>query len=195
MTFGKLIVLYGINNLGKSTQARLLVLRLQKEGYPAEYLKYPIYNLEPSGSLINDYLRAGNPYQLSPREAQLLYVLNRTQFEPTLKEKLSQGIHIIAEDYIGTGLAWGIGAGVNENFMKTINSHLWREAMAFLFTGERFVKATEIDHQHETNETLMKKVKQVHEQLGQIYGWIPIAANQPTQIIHELLWQHCCTNL
>ena len=108
---GKLIVLYGINNLGKSTQAKKLVERMNAEGYRAQYLKYPIYDLTPSGTMLNAYLREGNPHQLSPREAQLIYVLNRTQTEPVIKKKLKEGIHIVAEDYIGTGLAWGIGGG------------------------------------------------------------------------------------
>ena len=42
---GKLIAIYGINNLGKSTQAHLLVQELQDQGYKAQYLKYPIYDI------------------------------------------------------------------------------------------------------------------------------------------------------
>ena len=40
---GKFIVLYGINNLGKTTQAKFLVEKLQSQGLRAEYVKYPIY--------------------------------------------------------------------------------------------------------------------------------------------------------
>jgi thymidylate kinase len=42
---GKFIVLYGINNLGKTTQAKLLVEKFQKEGLKAEYMKYAVYSL------------------------------------------------------------------------------------------------------------------------------------------------------
>jgi len=56
----------------------------------AEYLKYAIYDLAPSGPLLNEYLRKGNPHDLSPREFQLLQVLNRTQYQPLLQEKLEQ---------------------------------------------------------------------------------------------------------
>src|SRR3989344_7041055 len=104
---GKFIVIYGINNLGKSTQAKILVEKLGQEGFSAEYLKYTIYDLKPSGPIINDYLREGNRDNLSPREIQILYTMNRYQFESRLKDKLSQGVNIVAEDYTGTGLAWG----------------------------------------------------------------------------------------
>ncbi|HAZ28882.1 MAG TPA: hypothetical protein DCY48_03870 [Candidatus Magasanikbacteria bacterium] len=185
---GKLIVIYGINNLGKSTQARLLVERLQREGHKTQYLKYPIYDLAPSGHMLNQYLREDNPFGLSAREAQLLYVLNRTQAEPAIKKKLKEGIHIVAEDYIGTGLAWGIGAGVDEAFMKDINSHLLKEDLVFLFKGERFVSATETNHKHESDQALLECVAGVHERLGKEYGWIEIAANDPIETIAETLW-------
>ena len=39
---GKFIVLYGINNLGKTTQTRLLTEKLNNSGVKNEYLKYPL---------------------------------------------------------------------------------------------------------------------------------------------------------
>ncbi len=183
------IVLYGINNLGKSTQAKMLVERMNNEGYSAEYLKYPIYNQAPAGPIINDYLREGNTHRLSAREAQLLYVLDRTQYEPALKEKLESGVHIIAEDYVGTGISWGIGAGVNEKFLKDINNHLLIEDVAFLFEGARFIEATETGHKHETNNELIEAVRKAHDMLAQERGWIRINANESIQDIHEKLWK------
>ncbi|MBP9731953.1 MAG: hypothetical protein KBD29_00635 [Candidatus Magasanikbacteria bacterium] len=182
------IVLYGINNLGKSTQAKKLVERMNSEGYKTEYLKYPIYTQEPAGPIINNYLREGNIHNLTPREAQLLYVLDRTQHESVLKQKLNQGIHIVAEDYVGTGISWGIGAGVDESFLKKINSHLLKEDIAFLFEGNRFTEATETGHKHETNNELIETVRKAHDALGTERDWIRINANETIEEIHEKLW-------
>jgi len=195
MTKGTFIVLYGINNLGKSTQAKLLVEKMNAEGHKTEYLKYPIYDLAPSGPMINAYLREKNPHSLSAREIQLLYAMNRTQFETTLKEKLTDGVHIVAEDYTGTGLCWGIGAGVDETFMREINSHLLAEDIAFLFEGKRFVEATEQGHKHETNDDLLEKVTQVHKRLGEELGWISIQANESIESIRETIWQRVTNTL
>lgn len=186
---GKLIVLYGINNLGKSTQAKLLVEKLQASGYQAEYLKYPIYSLNPSGTLLNDYLRNGNPDRLNSREAQIIFALNRTQYQDELAAKLASGINIIAEDYKGTGISWGIGAGDEENFLKKINSHLINEDLVFLFDGERFREAIENNHQHENNEDLITKVRAAHLALGQEYGWLKIDANKTIEEIQAELWE------
>lgn len=186
---GKFIVLYGINNLGKTTQAKMLVNRLNRVGQKAEYLKYPIYDLGPSGGILNNYLRGGNKYGLTARETQIIYSLNRTQFQETLLKKLNNGVYVIAEDYIGTGMAWGLGDGVNENFLKHINFHLRREDLAFLLDGERFTEAIEEEHKHETDENLTKKVREIHLKLAQEYGWIKINANLTIEEIHQQLWK------
>ena len=118
-------------------------------GINAEYKKYGIYDLEPSGPELDDYLRLGNHDNLSPREFQLVHIINRTQFEPKLKSKLNEGTWIIAEDYVGTGTAWGVGAGVDQAFLERMNSHLLKEDLAFLFDGERFSSGIEKVHKHE----------------------------------------------
>ncbi len=141
MTKGKFIALYGINNLGKTTQAKKLVNYFKDKELKAEYVKYAVYDLEPSGKLLNDYLRKGNPYNLSSREFQILQVLNRKQYEPILIDKLNKGINIISEDYKGTGIAWGIAAGVDETFMKYINKLLLEEDLVFYLMVKDFYKA------------------------------------------------------
>lgn len=185
---GLFIVLHGANNLGKSTQAKLLVEKMNKENHQTEYLKYPIYDILPSGKMINDYLRNSNPLNLSPREAQTIYTLNRTQFEPELKLKLALGTNVVAEDYTGTGLAWGIGAGVQEEYLKLINSHLLKEDLTFLLDGERFKESTEDGHKHETDEELWQKVRQSHLKLSQEFNWLKINANLTIDEIHAIIW-------
>ncbi len=184
---GKLIVFYGTNNLGKSTQAHILIENLEKLGLKAKYLKYPIYDLEPSGPTLNQYLRQGNPYNLSAREAQLIFCLNRTQYQEKLKKDLDQGINIIAEDYVGTGMAWGIGAGVDQALLEKMNSHLIKEDLAILFDGERFKNSIESNHKHEENDEFSKKVRQIHLDLGKKYNWEKINANLKIKEISDII--------
>jgi dTMP kinase len=186
---GKLIVLYGINNLGKSTQARLLVDRLKQQGLQSAYLKYGLYDLEPSGPLLNEYLRHGNPHGLSAREFQLIHVLNRTQYQQQLQEQLAAGHWIVGEDYLGTGISWGIGAGIDRAFLERVNSHLLQPDIAFLFQGKRFLEAREHNHKHETDDELMARVAVAHEELGRDYNWLPINANDTIDNIHEEIWR------
>jgi dTMP kinase len=186
---GKLIVFYGINNLGKTTQAKLLVEKLNAKNKNAEYLKYGIYDLAPSGPIINDYLRKNNPHNLSPREFQIMHTLNRTQYQPFLIKKLNQGINIIAEDYIGTSIAWGMGAGVDKKFLLKMNSHLIKEDYVFLLDGERFMGAIEKNHSHETDEDLTSKVRQAHLELAKDFNWHIVDANNSIEEVFDKIWK------
>lgn|SRR3990167_3639466 len=186
---GKFIVIYGVNNIGKTTQAKMLVDKLKAGGLKAEYLKYPVYDLALSGIILDNYLRQGNTFNLTPREAQIIFAFNRAQYQAALKEKLSSGINIVAEDYAGTGIAWGLGAGVDKKFLKFINSYLLKEDLAFLLDGERFMAAAENRHRHENDNELTGKVRAVHLKLGREFGWIKINANQPIEKIHEQIWR------
>lgn len=187
---GILIPFYGINNLGKTTQVELIVAKLQSMGFDVLYQKYAVYGLEPSGPLINEVLRAKNPYNLSAETFQTLQVLNRTQFEPQLKQWLAEGKIIIAEDYTGTGLAWGIGAGLSKEYLMRVNSHLLKEDMAFYFHGKRFTQAVEKGHLHEENDELTNTVSTAHAELATELGWIPVHANRDIPIITEEILQH-----
>lgn len=184
----KFIVLYGINNLGKTTQARLLVDKLVSLWYNAEYVKYATYDLEPTGAIVHDYLKKGNPYNLSAREFQIFQAFNRTQYEPIIKEKINNGTWIIAEDYSGTGIAWGVGAGVDQDFLLRINDHLLKEDLWFVFDGERFREAIEKNHQHESNDELTQKVRQIHQDLAKKFNREHIRANDSIEEIHSVIW-------
>lgn len=188
MQKGKLIIMYGINNLGKTTQAKFLVEKLKSQGHEAEYLKYPVYGLEPSGPILNAYLRLGNPLKLSPREAQIVYALNRAQYESELKAKLEKGIDIVAEDYWGTGVAWGVGAEVDREFLLKLNGKFLKEDLALLFVGKRFQSGIEGEHLYENDSELTERVEQAHNELGKEFGWKVVDAHGSIEEVSEKVW-------
>lgn len=192
---GKLIVLYGINNLGKTTQAIFLVKRLIALGRKAKYLKYPLYGVLPSGLRINTYLREGNPEKLDAKSAQVLYAENRRQYEPDLLKDLEAGYDIVAEDYCGTGVAWGMGAGVDKNFLIELNKDFLREDLAILLHGKRFMSGKEDNHLHETNDELTNRVEKIHLRLAIEFGWKTVDANRSQQEVAEDIWKQVCAIL
>src|SRR3989344_5611363 len=108
---GKMITLYGINGIGKTTQVGLLVKFLESQGNSASRLKYPVYDLEPEGPFIYKYLRDPDfrkNNELSTEELQQKYADNRKRYETELKKRLAAGGWIVAEDYTGTGITWGL---------------------------------------------------------------------------------------
>lgn len=176
---GKFIVLYGINNLGKTTQIENLRNFLHHEwDKKVCVIKYPIYELVPTGPLINSYLREKNPFELSPREVQILYAMNRTHFASTLEELLQQYDVVLSEDYAGTSFGWGMAAGVDKEFLYQINSHLRVPDLSILLDGERFIKGIEKGHKHENAQQLIGRARQAHLEVGKELGWHTVNANQ-----------------
>jgi len=183
------ITIYGINNIGKSTQVKLLVERLREAGHETEYLKYPIYDLEPTGPRIDEVLRGGKSQDIGEEELQGYYAQNRRDFEPTLKSWLSEGKKVVAEDYVGTGIAWGVSKGADLEELEKINSGLLKENLAILLDGESFSKDRETQHIHEGNADLMQKCKEVHLMLAERYSWKIVNANRSIDEVHEDVWK------
>jgi dTMP kinase len=186
---GKFIVFYGTNGLGKTTQAKMLVEYLNKKGISAEYIKYPVYDIRPSGLYLNEILRGGKKQNMSEEELQMWFAVNRFQYEPILKSKLAHGISIIAEDYAETGLAWGAAKGADFEWLKAINSKFLKEDLSILFDGECFLR--EVKHIHEQDKDLIKRSREAHLALAKKYKWRIINANQQLDAIHKEIIKIC----
>jgi len=183
-----LITLYGINNIGKTTHAKMLVERLIKEGYDAVYMKYPVYDIEPSGTYLNKVLRGG-AQKITEEELQLWFVINRHQFQPQLQAYLDSGKIVVAEDYIATGITWGHAKGLELDWLKEINKHLLPEDVIILMDGERATKAIEDDHIHENNNDLIRKVRQNLLDMAEEGRWAKVDLQPEKADTHELIWQ------
>lgn len=186
---GKFITIYGINNIGKTTQSKLLVEKLKKAGYKAKYLKYPIYKIRPSGYAINKILRSRTGQKISEEELQLWFVINRYQFEPRLKKLLNAGYIVVAEDYIGTGIAWGVAKGLKEEWMEKVNENLLKEDFSILLEGNRNFIAKEVEHLHEQNDILIEKCARVHLHLASKYGWHKIKVRNQIEATSDFLFK------
>lgn len=175
---GKFIVLYGMNNIGKSTVVEGLVSHLKNRKKTVQPLKYPVYEQEPTGPRINAYLRKGNPEGLTSWQAQQLFAQNRREYEPSLRSILEKGTTVVAEDYIGTGIVWGILYGCSQDDLEKANSGLLKPDVEILLDGERFLTGKENSHLHEQNDQLWQRGRQIHLELAQKNGWRMINANQ-----------------
>lgn len=190
MKKGKLITIYGINNIGKSTQCKILLDNLKREGFDAIYLKYPVYGIEPSGVYINQVLRnSGNKQNISEDELQMWYTINRYQFEPELKQMLEEGKIVIAEDYIATGLAWGSAKGASLEWLMEMNKYLLKEDLAIYLKGKRHLQARESNHLHENNEELIEACQFIYDNLAIKFNWTKVNVKESIGETAEDLWQ------
>lgn len=181
MQTGKLIVIYGPNNIGKSTQVRLLARSLEEKGKKAVVIKYPVYDLEPTGPFINAVLRKGK--QVSHLELQQAFAQNRRDYEPHVRMLLNEGCWIISEDYRGTGIAWGVVSGVPIEILEDINDDLMNEDFVVMMDGDRFTQAIEATHINEKDDDRWQKGREVHLMLANRYAWPIVNANQTIESV------------
>ncbi|NIA02156.1 MAG: hypothetical protein GWP15_02125 [Nitrospirae bacterium] len=185
---GKFITIYGINNIGKTTHAKKLVEKLQSVGHKSVYVKYPVYDVEPSGAFIDQVLRGEKGQSISEDELQLWFVLNRYQYQSELQKYLDEGYIVVAEDYIGTGIAWGTAKGLDTQWLEIVNSRLVKEDFAIMMEGTRDVTAKEDVHVHEQNDDLIRKCIQVHDELADKYGWKRVVLQEKVEDTAKLIW-------
>ena len=185
---GKFITIYGVNNIGKSTHCRRLTERLNIEGYDAVYFKYPIYDCPPTGPQINKILRSHEPQKVSEEELQTLFMQNRKDFEPKLRKMLEEGKIIVAEDYTGTGIAWGTAKGLSMDWVENLNKDLIEEDLAILINGERNLKSKEAQHIHESNDELVDSVSDILLQLADLHGWKIVPLQDQKEDTAKLIW-------
>lgn len=188
MKKGAFITIYGINNIGKSTHSILLVQRLKKNGYDAVHIKYPIYDLEPTGPQINAILRSDSPQTITEEALQALFMQNRRDFESQLKKMLAEGKIVIAEDYTGTGIAWGAAKGADQHWLIRLNENLLQEDLALLLTGMRNIRVREKKHIHETNDELVERVGKILRELSTKYNWHVIELERNIHDTAEKIW-------
>ena len=204
---GKFIVMYGSNNVGKSTQIERLVKRLVKEGRGFLNVKYPIYGLKPTGPRLDRIIRLKDAklQDISEKNLQILFAQNRRDFQPLLIDLLNNNINIVAEDYIGTGVAWGATRDLKIVELEKINKSLVKPDLALLLDGERKVSGIEKKHRNEgkgsnlweedrqfrmfySSDDVWEKNRRVHLKLAKRYGWKIINVDRDADSISGDVW-------
>jgi len=151
---------------------------------PHVRIKYPRYET-PTGQIINRELRGEKGERsLTDEQLQWMFAEDRRQYEPALLEMLKDG-DVFAEDYLGTGLAWGLTNGVERSYLYGINGGLLVPDISILLDGERFCSGIEKGHRHEAaGEQVWERNREIHRQLAAEFGWEMVNANQSPEKVH-----------
>ena len=188
------VTIYGINNIGKTTQVELLKENLEKQGYKVFNLKYPIYDIDPSGSFLHSVLRT-RQQTISEAELQMWFALNRYQFQDKLQHLLTTHDIILAEDYTYTAIAWGSCKGLEQEWIESINSKLIKSDLQILLHGERSLETIEKGHIHENQHNLATKVADKLMDLGKKQDWQLIQRQPKIEQTQQLLLDLITTQL
>lgn len=191
-TKGKFIVIYGSNNTGKTTQIKMIYKKLISLGAQVACVKYPIYDINNDGYRIWQYLRKEECQKenLNSTQFQELCAKNRRDFEPILVKMLEAGIYVIAEEYVGTGIAWGMTQNVPYNKLIKMNKGLYEPDLSILLDGEIIHGSVEKGHRFtDTDAEVLKRNRQIHRDLAQKYNWEVVNADRnPVEVFRDICY-------
>src|SRR6056297_1670142 len=103
---GNIIAIDGGANIGKATQADMLVHRLMEEGRTVGKLDFPRYHQNTMGRLIGDCLKEdGEAFEnMRPKVAASLFAADRFESKQQLDEWLAEGRTIILDRYVPSNM-------------------------------------------------------------------------------------------
>lgn len=112
---GKFIVIEGIDGCGKSTQTRLLIEWLERNGRKCKFIHFPMLEQGVYGKLIAQFLRGelnpeedivGCVYDVHPKLVALIYACERKEHANIIEEWLNDGYTVIADRYVCSNIAY-----------------------------------------------------------------------------------------
>ena len=106
MSTAKLIVIDGGANVGKATQADMLMNRLITEGYSVGKLDFPRYSQNTIGHFIRECLDGKDDKfaALDPRIVAMVYAIDRFESKSLIEEWMKEGRIIIFDRYVSSNM-------------------------------------------------------------------------------------------
>lgn len=120
MSGGRLITFEGIDGCGKSTQARLLRERLEREKIPCMATR------EPGGTAAGESIRRvllQGDHPLSVESEVMLYMAARAELvRQVIRPAMEAGLTVVCDRYVDSSVAYqGYGGGVDPGWIRGLN--------------------------------------------------------------------------
>jgi len=187
---GRLIVIEGVNGVGKTTQVRLAKLKLAKMGFTVTTFKFPD-EASTIGDLINRVMLMKQT--LSDEVLLTLFAANRLEHKQQIEEALLAGHLVLCDRYSESEYAYGSALGLPNDWLLNLESRMPVADLVLLLDLEptiarqRVVMAGRSD-QFETDEKILEAARAEYIALYQNppnphQKWTRIDASQPIDVV------------
>ncbi len=209
---GKLIIIEGIDGSGKTTQTKLLVERLKKQGRVVKSIHFPQHGHEVFGELVDAYLQGqfGPAPKIDYRLASTLYALDRFEAKSKIERWLKSGHWVVLDRYAESN--FGHQGGKIKNIKKQRQVIEWLYNLDYqilknpkpnlvLFLNvpvnnviNLLAKTDKIKDEHEKDVNFLKNSRQAYLAACQkLKYWKNIGCVEsgqllPIEKIHEKIW-------
>ena len=191
----------GIDCCGKTTQAKLLIEKLQSQGHHVLFLR------EPGGTTISEKIRdilldKKNLKMIQVTELFLFSASRAQLVTEVIKPALQQNKIVISDRYVDSTTAYqGYGRGLTIGAVKTINRVATTDVMPkktfFLditvqeMLSRRKASNADTDRMELSGEEFFNRVRNGYHTLAkeEPERFVVINAKQPIETVHEQIWK------
>ncbi|MEY4634652.1 MAG: Thymidylate kinase [Acidobacteriota bacterium] len=172
-TRGHLIAFEGLDQSGKQTQAERLLAAFRAAGHGAEFLTFPEYTTA-IGTEIGRALQGERHYD--PDTLQLLYIANRFEFRPQIRQWLEHGRMVVCDRYLASSIAYGEAQGLDAPWLAEIQRRLPQPSLTLLLDipPEASLNRKQVARdKFERDLPLLGRVRESYlRQAGRDPGWV-----------------------
>lgn len=181
---GFFIVFEGVDGGGKSTQIKLLTDYFKDRGYDVEH------HMEPTegeiGSLLWTYMRSKNR-SFNPETEALLFAADRIEHGKAITKALNEGKVVISDRYLHSSLAYQGAAGVDVDWMKSLNRHALKPGLVVLLDIDPEKSLSRVSDRDKTvfeESEYLKKVRSEYLRYAETGELEVVDALQPIDEVH-----------
>jgi len=186
------ILIEGLDRSGKSTQAALLLARMEEAGNPTKLLKFPD-RTTAIGKMIDAYLQSKT--DLDDRAIHLLFSANRWALASSIEHLLSTGTAVLCDRYAFSGIAFSASTGLPYEWCRAPDIGLPAPDLTLFFeiTPEAAKARGGYGEERYEKEEMQRRVAEVFHRIGKEVGggqgrWVNVDAGRERAVVQEEVW-------
>jgi len=187
---GLFIVFEGIDGGGKSTQIQMLSDFFESRGYEVERHMEPTHAI--IGSLLWDYMNSKSR-SFDPETEALLFAADRIEHGKVIKESLVKGKVVISDRYKHSSLAYQGAAGVDVEWMQSLNKHALVPNLVILLDIDPDRSLERVSDRAKTvfeEIEYLKKVRAEYLRYAEMGELVVVDASQGLKEVHKDILTH-----
>ena len=182
---GMLIVIEGVDQSGKETQAQRLRERLREAGHKARLLSFPDYGTS-IGEEIARALQGEREY--GSDVMQLLFVANRHERREAIREWVDGGLILVCDRYRASSIAYGEAQGLDAGWLEDIQRYLPRADLTIFIDIAPATAATRKSQgrdRYERDLSLLERVRSSYQRQATSPDWVRVDGERTIEEIAE----------
>jgi dTMP kinase len=184
---GALVVLEGIDQAGKMTQADALLARLHAHGLRGAVRQYPAYETA-IGRLIGDFLHGR--LELDVHTRCMLFAANRWEQDAQMRQLRDSHDLVCVDRYTGSNVVYGLSQGLPEAWLRGLETGLLEADVTVLLDispAESRRRKTRERDDYERNAALLEQARRTYHRIAAECGWLVVDAEGPSATVMERL--------